>query len=120
MRALKPAVSAETDGGIIRSHCDPDARVGGGCLPLRRSDIGPAFQQLRRHADGDFRQGQVERRKWNAEIGEVVVGDGSHGVFKLRAPDAHIHKLRPYGFELGLGLFHVGGRGHAALQDGAA
>ena len=45
---------------------------------------------------------------------KIVVGDGSDGVFILRARHACIHKLGAHGFKLRLGLGHVHRGGHAA------
>ena len=111
-----PPVPPEADGGVIGGDGDADAGIGRRGLAFRGGDVGAAFQQLRRYADGNLGQRHVEGRIGNAEIGQAVVGDGAHGVLKLGPSHAHIDELGAHGFELGLGLGDIGLGGHAAFE----
>ena len=75
--------------------------VGGGGPALGGGNVWTALEQLRGHADRHLGQREIERRRRNAEVGEILVGDGADGVFELGARHADIYELRADGFKLG-------------------
>ena len=117
MRALKAARSAEGHGGIERADRNADLRIGRGGQALGLGNVRPPLQQLRRHAQGNFRQRQIERRGRNAEAGQVVIGERADGMLVLRARHAQIDELRADSFKLRLRLRHVHRGGHAAGES---
>jgi hypothetical protein len=68
VHAFKAAGSSQADGGIESADCNANLGVGGGGAALGRGNVGAALEQLRRHADGNLRQGEIEWRRRNAEL----------------------------------------------------
>src|ERR1700728_3214339 len=114
--ALEAAFAGQIDGRIVGADGDADLRVGRRGAALCCGYVRAAFEQLRRNAQGDVRQGQIERRKGNAETRQLVVGDRADGVLKLCARHSYVDQLRAGGFELGLRLGYVDCCRHAAFQ----
>jgi hypothetical protein len=67
-----------------------------------------------RSADGDGRWRGRERRRGQREVGGWLADEQGDGVLQLGALHAHVDGLSLRGFELGLGLHHIGLGGHAA------
>ena len=63
VEAFEASGSAQGDGGIEGADGDADLGVGRGCAALGGGDVGAALEQLRRNAEGDFGQGEIERRE---------------------------------------------------------
>ena len=60
--ALKTARRIERDGRIKSADLDADLRIGCGGQPFLLGNVGPALEQLRRHAHGNLGQRQVKGR----------------------------------------------------------
>ena len=83
--------------------------------PLGRGDVGPALEQLRRHAEREpCGSARSSGDGGMLKSGQIVVGERADGVLVLRARHAQVHKLRAHGFKLRLRLRHVHRGGHAA------
>ena len=108
VHALKPARALQRDGGIKGADGDANLLIGGGGAALGSGDVRAALEQLRRHAEWNLGKRQIERRRRNAEIGQLQIGNSANGVLILGAGHAYVQQLRAHCFQLRPGLGHIG------------
>ena len=112
-RAFEAGGDAERDGRIVRGDRHTDLLARRRDAPLGTGDVRPPLEQLGRHADGDSRRRGGERRGRQRERRWRLAEQQRDGVFRLRALNAHVDRLRLRRLQLGLRLHDVGLRRHA-------
>ena len=106
-RAPEPHCARQGDGRIERRLGNADLGVGRGHGTLDGGDVGPALEQLRRHAEGNSRQRRDDRRPRDRERRRRLTDECPDRMLELRTGHAEVDELRLGALQLHLRLDDV-------------